>query len=119
MFCISASLLAKNEGRLIFLLNDLSWDDGVQNILNLYQQNSATEKSLDIAAETIPKEIKSYKSTLNWPPNNQNLDLDQTVIPMDLKWFLCKLFHDRNSKNEIQVNSVGQDILYTVSMAAF
>ena len=85
MLCISASILEKNDGRLIFLLNDLSRDDGVQNILNLYQQNSSTEKSLDTAAEKISKEIKSYKSTLNWPPHNQNLELDQTVILMYLK----------------------------------
>ena len=71
----------------------------LQKKLNLYQQNSSTEKSLDTAVETIRKEIKSYKSTLNWPPHIQNIELEQTVIPMNLNRFLCKLFNDVNSKN--------------------
>ena len=54
----------------------------LQNRLNLYQQDSSKEKSLFIAAETIRKELKSYKRTLNWPPPIQNLELDQTVMPM-------------------------------------
>ena len=54
----------------------------LQNRLNLYQQDSSKEKSLVIAAETIRKELKSYTRTLNWPPHIQNLELDQTVMPM-------------------------------------
>ena len=94
-FCTSATLLENNEGRLIFLPKDLSRDDLAIKVmellkkLNLYQQDSSTEKSPDIAAETMRKEIKSYKSTLNWPPHIQNLEIDQTVIPMHLNKFLC------------------------------
>ena len=55
--------------------------------MNLYQQDPSTEKPLGIAAETIRKDIKSYKSTLNWSPYTQNLELDQTVIPMHLNIF--------------------------------
>ena len=54
----------------------------LQKRLNLYQQDSSKENSLVIAAETIRKELKSCKSTLNWPPHIQNLELDQTVMPM-------------------------------------
>ena len=45
----------------------------LQKKLNFCQLESSTERSLNIAAETIQKEIKSYKSTLNWPPHIQNL----------------------------------------------
>ena len=92
-FCISATLLENNERGLIFLPKDLLRHDleikvmELQKKLNLYQQDLSTEKSLDIAAETIRKEIKSFKSTLNWPPHIQNLELDQTVIPMHLNRF--------------------------------
>ena len=65
--------------------------------LNLYQQNSSTQESLDIAAETIRKGIKWCKSTLNWPPHIQNLELDQTIIEKYLSRFLCKFFNDGNS----------------------
>ena len=64
-FCTSATSLANNEERLIFLPKDLLRDDPVikvmelQKKLNLYQQDSSTEKSLDIAAESIQKEMKS------------------------------------------------------------
>ena len=55
--------------------------------MNLYQQDSSKEKPLRIAAETIRKDIKSYKSTLNWSPYTQSLELDETVIPMHLNIF--------------------------------
>ena len=38
---------------------------------------------------------------------------------MHLNRFLCKLFSNSNSKDEIRINSVGQDILYTVSNSHF
>ena len=38
---------------------------------------------------------------------------------MHLNRFLCKLFSDSNSKNEIRINSAGQYILYTVSNGRF
>ena len=47
------------------------------------------------------------------------VELDQTVIPMRLNKFLCKLFNNSNTKNEIQINYLGQDILYTVSNGRF
>ena len=60
-FFTSATLLENNEQRLIFLPKDLLQDDPaikvveLQKKLNLYQQDSLTEKSLDIAAEAIWK----------------------------------------------------------------
>lgn len=58
-FFTSATLLENNKQRLIFLPKDLLQDDSaikvveLQKKLNLYQQDSLTEKSLDIAAEAI------------------------------------------------------------------
>ena len=60
------------------------------------------------------RDKKSYKSTLNWPPHIQNLEVDQTVIPMHLNRFLCKLLNDSNSKNDIRLNSIVQEILNTL-----
>lgn len=60
------------------------------------------------------RDEKSYKSTLIWPPHIQNLEVDQTVIPMYLNRFLCKLFKDSNSKKHIRLNSIGQEILNTL-----
>ena len=106
-FCTSATLLENNKRRLIFLPKDLSRDGLVMKVmelqkkLNFHQQHSSTEKSLDEAAETVRQEIKLYKSTLNWPPYIQNLELDQIVIPVHLNKCLCKRFNDCNSKNEI------------------
>ena len=91
--CTSATFFENNEGKLIFLPKDLSRDGlaikvmELQKKLNLHQPDSSTETSLDIAAETIRKAIKSYKSTLNWPPHIQNLELDKTVMPMYLNRF--------------------------------
>ena len=123
--CTSATFFENNEGKLIFLPKDLSRDGlaikvmELQKKLNLYQPDSSTETSVDIAAETIRKAIKSYKSTLNWPPHIQNLELDKTVMPMYLNRLLCTLFNNSNSKNEIRINSVVEDILYTVSNCRF
>ena len=58
-FFTSATLLENNKQRLIFLPKDLLQDDSaikvveLQKKLNLYQQDSLTKKSLDIAAEAI------------------------------------------------------------------
>lgn len=67
--------------------------------LNLYPQNSSTQESLDIAVETIRKGIKWCKSTLNWPPHIQNLELDQTIIEKYTlaDFLLCKFFNGGNS----------------------
>ena len=83
--------------------------------LNLYQQNSSTQESLDIALETIRKGIKWCKSTLNWPPHIQNLELDQTIIG---KYTLTD-FYVNFSTTAIWINSVGQNSLHTVSNGCF
>ena len=99
----------------------LSRDDLAINVvelkkkLNLYQQNSSTQESLDIALETIRKGIKWCKSTLNWPPNIQNLELDQTIIEKNT----LTDFYINFSMTVIRINSVGQNILHTVSNGCF
>ena len=57
-------------GRLIFLPKDMSQEElpikviELEEELSLHQQNSSTEKFLDIAAEKIREEVKSTKSKL-------------------------------------------------------
>ena len=92
-FCNCAIVFENMYGRLIFLLKDLSQEELAINVIELqklsvYQQDSSSEKSIDIATETIRKEIKSYKSSFTWPPQIQNLELDQTILPTYLNRFL-------------------------------
>ena len=124
-FDAAANMFKNEEGRLIFLPNDISKETLAIEILNLrkqlnaYLQRDSKEKVIGLAAETIRTEVKAEKSNISWPPQIQDIKEQKTVLPRYLNLFLIKLFGSSADVPEVRLNSIGQDILYAVSKGRF
>ena len=69
--------------------------------------------------ETIRSEVKSAKSSFEWPPKIDNLETQQTLLTPHLKVFLSKLFGSKGYELDVKVKSLGQDILYVLNNRTF
>jgi hypothetical protein len=124
-FVGTATFIQNNEGRLLFLPNDFSREELAVELCELkrtvavYQQAASTVRAINIAAETIRSEVKSAKSSLEWPPKIDNLEAQQTLLTPQLKVFLSKLFGSQGHELDVKVNSLGQDILYVLNNGTF